>query len=123
MLTQLPVCCSVSWKQSTHQHNKNHQWILKGITEWEVRVDSLKMKHDETIAASIKIAIVVGMLPKEYQDLCFRQATDVKMTEESQYAELRNKIMNIATRKHSMVTRYEICNNSPNKRIIWQVCS
>ena len=51
-----------------------------------MRVDSLKMKHDETISASIEIAILVGMFPKEYQDLCFRQAAGVKMTEESQYA-------------------------------------
>ena len=26
---------------------KNHQGILKGITEWEVRVDGLKIKHKE----------------------------------------------------------------------------
>ena len=44
---------------------KNHQGIHKGITEWEVRVDSLKMKHDESISASTKISICVGMLPKE----------------------------------------------------------
>ena len=43
---------------------KNHQGILKGITEWEVRVDSLKMKHDEEISAPIKIAILVGMFLK-----------------------------------------------------------
>ena len=45
---------------------KQHQGILKGITEWEVRVDSLKMKHDEEISVPIKIAILVAMLPKEY---------------------------------------------------------
>ncbi len=28
---------------------KNNQGILKGITEWAVRVDSLKSKHDEVI--------------------------------------------------------------------------
>ena len=38
---------------------KNHQWTLKGITEWEVRVDGLKMKHEEELAAPIKIAILV----------------------------------------------------------------
>ena len=30
---------------------KNHQGILKGAIEWEVRVDGLKMKHDEKISA------------------------------------------------------------------------
>ncbi len=83
---------------------KNHQGILKGIAEWEVRVDSLKMKHDESISASIKIVVFVGMLPKEYQDLCFRQALCVKMREELQYIEMRDKIMNLASQRISMVT-------------------
>ena len=48
---------------------KNHQSIVKGITEWEVRVDGLKMKHNEDLSAPIKIAVLVGMLPKEYQDM------------------------------------------------------
>ena len=34
---------------------KNHQETAKGITEWEVRVDGLKMKHDEDLPAPIKI--------------------------------------------------------------------
>ena len=45
--------------------SKNHQGILMGITEWEVRVDSLKMKHDEELSATIKICVFVGMLPKD----------------------------------------------------------
>ncbi len=48
---------------------KNHQGILKGITEWEVRVDGLKMKHAEEIPAPIQIVILVGMLLQEYQDM------------------------------------------------------
>ena len=34
---------------------KNHQGIAKGITEWEVRVDGLKMKHDESLSAPSKL--------------------------------------------------------------------
>ncbi len=33
---------------------KNHQGIAKGITEWGVMVDGLKMKHDEELSATIK---------------------------------------------------------------------
>ena len=29
---------------------KNHQGIVKGINEWEVRLDGLKMKHNEDIS-------------------------------------------------------------------------
>ena len=56
---------------------KNHQGILKGITEWEVRVDGLKMKHNEDISSPIKFVVLVGMLSKEYQDICFQQATGI----------------------------------------------
>ena len=56
---------------------KTHQGILKGISEWEMRVDGLKMKHNEDISPPIKIAVLVGMLPKEYQDICFQQATGI----------------------------------------------
>ena len=43
---------------------KNHQGILKGISEWEVRVDGLKMKHNEDISPPIKIAALVGSFLK-----------------------------------------------------------
>ena len=77
---------------------KNHQGILKGITEWEVRADGLKMKHNEDISAPIKIAVLVSMLPKEYQDICFQQATGMssEAATETKYAELRDKIMSMA---------------------------
>ena len=43
---------------------KNHQGILKGISDWEVRVDGLKIKHNEDIPPPIKIDVLVGMLSK-----------------------------------------------------------
>ena len=85
---------------------KNHQGILKGITEWEVRVDSLKMKHDDKISAPIKIAIVVGMLPKGYQDMCSHQATGVSADSGVKYIELRDKMVNIASQRISMITQH-----------------
>ena len=83
---------------------KNHQGIVKGVTEWEVRVDGLKMKHNEDLSAPIKIAVFVGMLPKEYQDMCFQQSTGVSADSEVKYTELRDKIMNIANQRMSMIT-------------------
>ena len=53
-------------------NKKNHQGIAKGITEWEVRVDGMKMKHDEELSATMKIAVLAGMLPKDYQDMCLQ---------------------------------------------------
>ena len=67
-------------------------------------MDSLKAKHNESISASIKIAILVGMLPKEYQDMCFQQATEAADPTDLEYNEMRDKIMNIANQRVSMVT-------------------
>ena len=83
---------------------QNHQGILKGITEWEVRVDGLKAKHNEYISASMRIAICVGMLPKDYQDMCSQQASGIGKPIGSTYNEMRDKIMNIANQRVSMIT-------------------
>ena len=83
---------------------KNHQGIFKGITEWEVRVDGLKMKHDDEISAPITIATWIRMLPKDYQDMCFQQATWVSADSDVKYIELRDKIMNITNQQMSMIT-------------------
>ncbi len=85
---------------------KNHQWILKGISEWEVRVDGLKMKHNEDMSPSIKITVLVGMLPQEYQDICFQQATGISSdaAPQEKYEELRDKIMSMAGQRVSMST-------------------
>ena len=63
---------------------KNHQGIAKGITEWEVRVDGPKMKHDEELSATIKIVVLVGMLPEDYQDMCFQQASVTWVEQDSE---------------------------------------
>ena len=86
---------------------KNHQWILKGITEWEVRVDSLKSKHNESISPSIRIAILVGMLPKAYQDMCFQQATGIADPADMQCNEMRTK-----NHEHCKSTSFHECSNT-----------
>ena len=85
---------------------KNHQWIFKGISEWEVRVDGLKMKQNEDISPPIKIVVLVDMLLKKYQDICFQQATGISSEPATQekYEELRDKIMSRAGQRVSMST-------------------
>ena len=62
---------------------KNHQGIFKGISEWEVGVDGLEMKHNEDISPPIKIAVLVGMLPEEYQDICATGISSDAATQEN----------------------------------------
>ena len=68
-------------------------------------MDGLKMKHNEDLSAPIKIAVLVGMLPKEYQDMCFQQASGLSVVQDTHYyTELRDKIINIAGQRVSMIT-------------------
>ena len=48
--------------------------------------------------------MLVGMLSKDYQDMCFQQATGVSADSEVKYHELRDKTMNIANQRMSMIT-------------------
>ena len=66
----------------------------------------LKMKHDEDSSATVKNVVLVGMLSKEDQDMCFQQAsvTWVEQDSETKCIELRDKIMNIANQHVYMIT-------------------
>jgi hypothetical protein len=45
--------------------------IPKAILDWEEKLNALGNIHNETISENIKMGILISMLPKEYQDLCF----------------------------------------------------
>ena len=43
--------------------------MIPGIHKWEGKVACLKTRYNESLSDSLKLAIFVGMLPKEYQDV------------------------------------------------------
>ena len=47
--------------------------ISKGIHAWEARVSGLKSQYDEDLNSNIKLATLIGMLPKEYEDICVKR--------------------------------------------------
>ena len=44
--------------------------VVKGIHTWEAKVGMLADRYNEILGAQLKTAILVGMLPKEFQDMC-----------------------------------------------------
>ena len=60
----------------------------------------------DDISSPIKITVLVGMVPQEYQDICFQQATGISSEAATQekYDELRDKIMSMAGQRVSMST-------------------
>ena len=69
-------------------------------------MDGLKMKHNENISPSVKTVVLIGMLPKEYQDICFQQVTGISSEAATQekYEELRDEVMGMAGKRVSMTT-------------------
>ena len=61
---------------------------------------SLKSQYDETISGGLKLAIFIGMLPKEAQDTVLQNGTMMK--EEMTYERCRDQIVSIANQKTSM---------------------
>ena len=54
--------------------------LIGGIHRWETKVALLLNRYKEDINDRLKLAIVVGMLPKEYQDLVWQNSSRVKNT-------------------------------------------
>ena len=79
----------------------NANEVVAGIHRWEARISSLKSRHDEDIRANLKVAILVGMLPKEYQDIILQGGLQDK---DLKYEVTRDKIIAIANQKIQMIT-------------------
>ena len=47
-----------------------------GIHRWEARVGVLANRHQQVLYDNVKLALFIGMLPKEYQDLAWQQSAN-----------------------------------------------
>ena len=73
--------------------------ISKGIHAWETKVSTLKSLYNEELNSNIKLAVLIGMLPKEYQDMCLQTSC---MTTKMTYEDLRDNVLNIANQRMHM---------------------
>ena len=81
---------------------KNPAAIPKGIEEWESKVIILRNTHEENLGENVKIAVLIGMLPKEYQDICFHMGS----TPGSKigYEDIRTRVVNLANQRIQLAT-------------------
>ena len=73
--------------------------LTKGIHKWEADIASLKNRFDEGINEILKSAILIGVIPKEYQDMVlqtFAVSTDF------QFSGTRDYIINVANNRAQM---------------------
>jgi hypothetical protein len=81
------------------QAMKGTQEIVSGIHKWETRVTGLKSRYGEDLNDNLKMAILIGMLPKEYQDLVMQTSC---MTNKMSYSGIRDNVLNIANQRIQM---------------------
>ena len=52
--------------------------VISGIHRWETKGSVLRSRYDEDLKETLKLAISIGMMPKEYQDLIWQQGVGKK---------------------------------------------
>ena len=75
--------------------------VPKGIQAWESDTASLQNRFGEEVSEKIKAALLVGMRPKEFQDMVLQQYAK---EEGLQFTEVRDYVMNIALNRVQMNT-------------------
>ena len=62
--------------------------MVKGINGWEAKVQGLRNRYNETLSKNSKLAILIGMLPREYQKTILE--TSSFSGKECKYEEVRD---------------------------------
>ena len=76
--------------------------LIAGISRWETRMAVLKSRYGEELTPCVKLAILVGLLPKEYQDMVMQNQVG-KIGDQMEYEQTREQIINVATQKVNMM--------------------
>jgi hypothetical protein len=74
--------------------------VVSGIHKWEAKVALLKSRFSKEVDGDFKLAILVGMLPKEFQDMVLQNSSI--MTEIS-YEGSRDYVLSVANQKMQMI--------------------
>ena len=73
---------------------KSEGEIAYGINKWEQRIAGLEMRYNEKFSDPLRLAILVSMLPKEFQDLIWQKGT--KGGKPLEYPEAREFVLSLA---------------------------
>ena len=73
--------------------------IVSSIHKWEAKVALLQSQYGEKIEGRLRMAIVLSMLPKEFQDMVLQTHSGMK---EVTYGEVRDYVVSVAQQKAQM---------------------
>ena len=74
--------------------------VVVGVHKWESKVTALNRRYKEELGETLKVAIFIGMVPKEYQDIILQQNCGRKKVE---YGEIRDYVVSVCIQKMKMV--------------------
>ena len=78
---------------------KNVRDLPRAIQDWETLLAKLSRDFSENLSPRIKVAVFVGMLPKEFQEMVWQLGSG---GEEMEYEAVKDKIMAVATHRAQM---------------------
>ena len=73
--------------------------IVAGIHKWETKVALLSNRFKEDINDRLKVAIAIGMMPKDYQDMVLQRYSS---TGDIRYDQMRDYVIGVAQQKIQM---------------------
>ena len=76
---------------------KDVREMQSAVEEWEIRIKQLKVEHEIDVDDRIKVALLTGMLPADFQDYVF-QWSDGKV----EFKEVRDKVLTLAMNRASL---------------------
>ena len=75
--------------------------VIIFINRWEARAAALRVRYEETLSEKMKLALLIGMLPQDFQDTIIQSHT-LRM-DEMKYDDLRTYVMGLANQKMNMM--------------------
>ena len=79
---------------------KNSGEVISGIHKWETKEALLRSRFEESMSDKLKIAIILGMLPKEYQEMVLQSYNGGG--KEPTYEGVRDYVISVAQQKLQM---------------------
>ena len=76
--------------------------VVPGVQRWENRCGMLGNRYGDTISPKIRIAVLIGLLPKEYQDLILQNGSLLKEGEVPNFETIRDFVFTIVNQKLQM---------------------
>ena len=78
---------------------KGLEGMAAGIHKWEAKVSALMCRYKEELNSNFKLSILIGMMPRDFQDVILQQGCGKDIG----YEQIRDYVLNICHQKMQML--------------------